>query len=113
MGKSLNWNPSSWCLAQVNHVLAGALVLMVFAAHPWLALVLFTLIVGLKEFWADLTWLEHDSWAGSCIDFGAYMAGALGGLVAPLWLPGAFVLVGGSILALTIWDIMSPNTEPQ
>lgn len=78
------WTPSSWYLACVVHLLAGALI--VFAANKrhyslrW-TLLLFWALAAIKEFVIDVSAVEGDSWLGSAIDFACYVFGSLCGRI--------------------------------
>ena len=110
------WTPSAWFLAEVNHVLASCCIVLLADRQGWrvgLVVLWMSLAVALKEFWADLTWLEHDTVVGSFTDAICYGIGALGtwlALYRPWWGVG---VLSAAILGLTLWDILAqhcPNT---
>lgn len=110
------WTPSAWYLAEVNHVLAASLVVMLADRQGWrigVVVMWMTLAVALKEFWADLSWLEHDTVVGSVTDAICYMIGALGTWLSLYHLWWGVGVVSAAILGLTLWDILTqhfPNT---
>lgn len=109
---SLSWSPSAWFLAEVNHVLAAAVIVLACARqgwNPWYAVLGIALVTGLKEFWADLTWLEHDSVEGSVVDFVCYLVGAAGTMLALFHLWAGVTVVGGACLILTAIDILDQH----
>lgn len=103
------WSPSVWFLAEVNHVLAASLIVLMSSRQGWSIPVVclwMALAVAAKEFWADFTWLEHDTLAGSVTDFVCYMIGALGTWLALSHLWAGVAVVSVTILGLTVWDIL-------
>lgn len=111
---SLSWSPSPWFLAEINHVLASAVIVLACAHQgwtPWWAVLGIALVTGVKEFWADLTWLEHDTLGGSAVDFLCYLLGALGTVLALSHVWAGVAVVGGTCLALTLIDILDQKLE--
>lgn len=106
---SLLWVPSAWFLAEVNHILASSVIVLICSRQRcimWQVVAMIAIVALAKEFWMDRTWLEHESLAGSVTDFVAYMVGALGTWWALSYLWWGVGLVGGSILLLTVWDVL-------
>ena len=111
----MNWNPSPWFLAETNHLLAACIVIVLAAWKKkplFLTAGIFLVFAGLKEFWADFTWLEHDSVLGSTMDFVLYSIGLVSGLLATRWLWIGVALASAALLGLALWDIFAPLTEP-
>ena len=81
----MDWNPSPKFLASSAHVGWAALAILSALHHglPLAATVgVFTLYAVLKEYWADITWLEQDTLAGTTLDFVTYLLGEAIGAVA-------------------------------
>lgn len=76
---SLNWTPTPKFCAGSTHI-GWAAAIFLSTLHVgcpvWLLWVLFLSYIVLKEFWADLTWLEQDSVRGSTFDAITYLVGA-------------------------------------
>lgn len=109
---SLGWSPSPWFLAEVNHVLASCVIVLICARQGWSmwpVIAAMAVVCALKEFWADLSWLEHDTMAGSVTDYVSYMLGALGTWLALYHLWSGVAIVSITILALTVYDILAQN----
>jgi hypothetical protein len=90
------WTPSVKYLAQNTHLLFSC-ALVFFTAlqgwEPWWAVLLIVIGAAIKEFWADIFWLEKDTFDGSATDFTFYLAGAiLARLVCCCPLAGILVL---------------------
>lgn len=102
------WTPSPWFLAQVNHLLA-ALSVVLFGAlreyHVGWVLLGITIVAAFKEFVADLTFLEHDTFRGSLTDFFFYLVGAWLGCLAVVHPWVGLVLTALVLLGLTLFDI--------
>ena len=85
---SLNWQPSLDFLACSAHI-GWAAACVEGAAHEkvplWLTVTLFLIFTVAKEFWADLTWLEKDTFQGSCLDFITYVIGLALGIISSYW----------------------------
>lgn len=105
---SLNWNPSPGFLASSAHIgWATAVVLAGLhqGVQPWLLASLFGFFALVKEYWADLTWLEHDTVKGSTLDFVTYMLGLGLGNVSwflSFWL--ALVLASIALVSMVVLD---------
>lgn len=102
------WMPSPWFLAQVNHVLAAFSVVLFGALREWRVgwvLLGIVVVVAFKEFVADLTFLEHDTFRGSLTDFFFYLVGAWLGCLTVVhpWL--GLVLIALVLIGLTLFDI--------
>lgn len=111
---STRWTPSAAYLARAVHLLAGALLVMLDAAHgayPWYAV--FGVMVGaaIKEFTLDIYVIEHDSFAGSLEDWFFYVVGAVLAVLALVYL-WAGVLVGSVLLALMAFYDWASDGEP-
>lgn len=88
---SINWNPSAkFCASSAHMGWAAALFLGAIdhSLSMWWVAPCFMAFALLKEFWADLTWLEQDSIQGSTLDFVTYVLGMGIGLLGGyrLWL---------------------------
>lgn len=78
------WSPSAKFCASSAHVGWAASAMLGTLHHnvAWYwCVTAFVVYAALKEFWADLTWLEHDSWQGSTLDFATYVVGIFVGIV--------------------------------
>lgn len=106
----MNWTPSPWFLAQMNHLLAGCIILLasrVGGLDPAKTLCWLLLAAAFKEFVADLMFLEHDSFAGSLADFAFYALGGAGGWLACGSFWWGVALTVAVVLVLTAWDILA------
>lgn len=109
------WSPSAKYCASVLHMLASLNIIQAGYIHGlsilWTAILL-TVISAVKEFWADLTWLEHDSLLGSTLDFVMYQAGMWIALLSlpylrEIWFFVAIALVVAIILLCMYLDMRS------
>ena len=109
------WVPSPFFLANMTHLLGAALVTITAAYKgmplPWIivGVIVFAL---LKEFIADMTFLESDTFAGSLEDFTGYMTGLFLAVLATYTLAGAVVVAGVIIAGMVIWDVESQREGP-
>lgn len=101
---SLNWFPSSKFCASSAHMGWGAAILLATFHHEfplWLVTVLFVAYAVVKEYWADLTWLEQDNIVGSTLDFITYIVGgAIGAL-------GFYHVYAGIVVAIVVLVFMT------
>lgn len=105
----LAWKPSPWFLAEINHVLAAALLVLFADRLGWPAawtVAAIVAVTALKEFWADLTWLEHDTFVGSLEDFASYMTGTFGVWLALAHPVAGTAVVGAFCFLLAVADIL-------
>jgi len=118
------WSGSKGFLAQVNHLLGGAIIVLL-APHaglsPWWGVGILTLYAVVKEFWADYDtlalptfgWLERDTFLGSVVDFVFYEVGAWLAWLAlhgHWWVWLATVIAVAVLLALTVVDYLFPDS---
>lgn len=106
------WNPSAAFLAQTNHILCGALVLLA-ADHAgltlWATFAGLLSVAAMKEFILDIFVLERDSLLGSLADWIFYLLGGIGGWLACWHLATGAVAVGMVALLLTLADIAAQH----
>lgn len=97
-GKGL-WYPSNNYLAQVTHVLGGAVVVLlahIQGFNPWWVWFGIALVVAVKEFIGDTYILERDTFQGDATDWFFYQCGAgVATLATFFFWPGVIV---GSLL---------------
>ena len=110
MSLKSSWSPSAEYCAQSAHYLAGALVVLAAEQHGlslfWTAIV-FISVTAFKEFVADMTFWEHDTLAGSALDWTCYQLGLLAGLLALCHLPAAALATVAYYLIATGLDMVS------
>lgn len=89
---SYTWYDDPELVVQLSHFAWGAFVVLAVSPHvgPWWPLGVGAVAAAVKEFGVD-SWLpvawggEGDSWAGSALDFGMYLAGGAAGWLAWYW----------------------------
>lgn len=107
------WSPSPEYLAQVTHVLGAAVIILLANLHGlnvWYTALGIAIVTGIKEFWADTYWLEHDTFAGDLNDWMHYLFGCGIALIVLdyFWLG---VIMGALlVLFMALFDMFS-NTE--
>lgn len=103
------WIPSARYLAQNAHLLFSCALVFFCASQgwePWWAVLGITIGAAVKEFWADLFWLEHDTVEGSAMDYSFYLVGAIFARLA-CCCPVAGILALCVVFGLwTLFDIM-------
>lgn len=104
---SIDWSPSAkFCSSSAHVGWAAALI----AASPnsgielWLVVSMFVIFAIIKEFWADLSWLEHDTIQGSVLDFTTYCVGIVIGLVSLYHFWMSLVLAISVLITLAVLD---------
>jgi len=104
------WYPSNNYLAQVTHVLGGAVVILLAhlqGSNPFWVWLVLALVVAVKEFIGDTYILEHDTFQGDAIDWFFYQCGAgLATLTTFYFWPG---VIAGSLWVLTMacYDVIT------
>lgn len=70
----------------------------------WWVCGILTVVAALKEFWADETWLEHDTNAGSTLDFACYILVGMPAALLSLWMfwLGVAMIVVAILVAMVI-----------
>jgi hypothetical protein len=110
---SLHWTPSSTFCASSAHMGWGSAIWLLGLHAGFSSVWLFLAYVAgtaFKEFVADLTFLEQDSFAGSCLDFLTYQVGMGLGVVAFYWTwPG----VAAAIAVVVVAAIIDYRTSKQ
>jgi hypothetical protein len=86
MGRPWAWETNPQYLAQFGHVLGGALIVfggaVLFHWEAWVAMVIVTILAGMKEFAWDVAhppYGEGDSWVNSAVDWCFWVSGANAG----------------------------------
>ena len=85
---SKKWSPSAKYCASILHIVASIAIMEQVQIQRWNLLIasgIIILIAAVKEFWADMTWLENDSLKGSGLDFFCYSWG-VGMFWASTWM---------------------------
>jgi hypothetical protein len=104
----MNWTPSPKFLAGSAHIGWAAAAMLAARHHgvdTFAAVLAFTAYALFKEFVADETFLERDSFAGSALDFVTYEIGVVLGLLAfgHFWIGVAVAVV--LLLAMLALDV--------
>lgn len=106
----MNWSPSAKYCAEMLHVVASLAFMQQIQIqewNQWLAGAIWIIVWAIKEFWADLTWLEHDSLKDSLLDFIMYCWGVCIHVLSQFSLGAAIVVIGVTFLVAVLIDMDS------
>lgn len=102
----IEWEPGPKFLASSAHMGWAAAYIGYFPPHYlpyYLTVIIFFTYITLKEYWADITWLEQDSIKGTTLDWVTYTGGYGIGRIA-LWNPWLGLII--AVIAITLLTVL-------